>query len=119
MFPCAGIHSGPAMSGVAGKIRRRFTVFGHTVNMASRTESTCPTGRIQVTDAARALAAPHMAALDRVIELEERGPVSVKGSEDPMMIYLVKEAVAGGQEVDGALGDWYSSHWKGEDVEVE
>lgn len=85
-----GIHSGPAMSGMAGKIRRRFTVFGHTVNMASRTESTCPVGGIQITEATRALAAPHMGALDRYIEVVERGPVMVKGALEPIVMHLVQ-----------------------------
>lgn len=53
-----GIHSGPIMSGIVGKIRRRFCMFGDTVNMGARTESSCPPGGIQLTAAAYALAAP-------------------------------------------------------------
>lgn len=78
------------MSGMAGKIRRRFTVFGHTVNMASRTENSCPVGGIQITEATRALAAPYLEALDRDIELVERGPMMVKGSLEPIVMYMVQ-----------------------------
>ena len=31
-----GIHSGPVYSGVIGTLRRRYTVIGSTVNIASR-----------------------------------------------------------------------------------
>ena len=31
-----GIHSGPLLSGVIGRIRRRYCVVGSTVNLASR-----------------------------------------------------------------------------------
>ena len=116
-FP--GIHSGPVMSGILGKIRRKFCVIGDTVNMASRTETSCPPGCIQVTEAARDLAAPFMSDLNRasnhtsrhspaddnpgsspkgqvasdglsgVVELRERGLVEVKGSPKPIRMFLV------------------------------
>lgn len=111
-----GIHSGPLMSGILGKIRRKFCVIGDTVNMASRTETSCPPGCIQVTEATKDLAAPFLAcALDPEasasgqlasdaggilmigdgsrggpVELRERGLVEVKGSPKPIRMFLVE-----------------------------
>lgn len=45
-----GIHTGPAMSGIIGTQNPRFMLVGDTMNTASRMESTCPPGKIQVTE---------------------------------------------------------------------
>lgn len=51
-----GFHSGPCTAGVLRNDRARFQLFGDTVNVSSRAESTGLPGRIQVTsDAARLL----------------------------------------------------------------
>ena len=74
------------MSGIVGKIRRRFCLFGDTVNMTSRTESSCPPGCIQLTVAAHSLAAP---LLDRFEAwFEDRGLIAVKGSPEPIQMFL-------------------------------
>ena len=74
------------MSGIVGKIRRRFCLFGDTVNMASRIETCCPPGCIQITAAAHSLAQPQLSSLE--VEFTDRGMVEVKGAPKPIQMYL-------------------------------
>jgi class 3 adenylate cyclase len=67
-----GMHVGPAVGGVIGRRKFIYDVWGDTVNMASRMESTGVPGRLQV---ARAT----YERLGGRFELEPRGTVEVKG----------------------------------------
>ncbi|NNF64803.1 MAG: adenylate/guanylate cyclase domain-containing protein [Acidimicrobiia bacterium] len=76
-----GLHSGPLVGGVIGTRKFSYDVWGDTVNVASRMESSGVAGRIQLSEATRALlpADPH---------LEPRGLVALKG-HSPIEAYLV------------------------------
>lgn len=67
-----GIHSGPVVAGVIGKIKFTYDLWGDTVNVASRMESSGIPGRIHLSEQTRS-------TLDSHFLLEERGLVECKG----------------------------------------
>jgi class 3 adenylate cyclase/CheY-like chemotaxis protein len=67
-----GVNSGPVVAGVIGMHKFTYDLWGNTVNVASRMESTSTPGRIHVSPSTAQLLAGHFV-------LEPRGSVSVKG----------------------------------------
>ncbi len=76
-----GINRGPVVAGVIGTHKFIYDLWGDTVNIASRMESTGVPGRIQVTEAAYEYMKDRLA-------FEARGEVSVKG-KGMMPVFLL------------------------------
>ena len=78
-----GLASGPVVGGVIGHRRILFDLWGDTVNLASRMQTSGIAGRIQVTSSTRDL-------LGDRYEFEERGSVEIKGL-GPMKTFLLTD----------------------------
>ncbi|XP_049577922.1 adenylate cyclase type 1 isoform X2 [Syngnathus scovelli] len=78
-----GINMGPVVAGVIGARRPQYDIWGNTVNVASRMDSTGVQGKIQVTEDVYRLIANHY-------NFVCRGQVSVKG-KGQMLTYFLEE----------------------------
>lgn len=67
-----GFNAGPVTAGVIGSTKLLYDIWGDTVNIASRMDSTGVEGRIQVSEASKEL-------LDEFFTFEQRGTIPVKG----------------------------------------
>lgn len=59
-----GLHTGPVIAGLIGKKRSVYDVWGETVNLASRLESTGEAGKIQISAATRDAIGDHAGQLE-------------------------------------------------------
>ena len=82
------MHVGPAVAGVIGLKKFIYDVWGDTVNMASRMESTGVPGRLQVTRETRERLAGDF-------EFERRGIVEVKGKGPLETWFVVRRRTSG------------------------
>jgi class 3 adenylate cyclase len=80
-----GMHTGPVVAGVIGTRKFIYDVWGDTVNVASRMESTGIPGRIQVTGAVE------RRLRDRFV-LTSRGEIEVKGKGQMETFFLLGQA---------------------------
>ncbi|VWM04171.1 adenylate/guanylate cyclase domain-containing protein [Burkholderia lata] len=78
-----GINSGEVVAGVIGKRKFIYDLWGAAVNLASRMESQGVAGRVQVTEATRAL-------LGEAFVFEERGLIAAKGMGEFRTWFLVR-----------------------------
>jgi adenylate cyclase len=77
-----GIASGPVMAGIIGRQKFSYDLWGDTVNLASRMETTGTPERIHMTTATCELVSPWFIC-------EERGVVEVKGKGPMQTWYLI------------------------------
>jgi tetratricopeptide (TPR) repeat protein len=85
-----GIHTGLAMIAILGDRQARkegqgFVAVGDTVNLASRLQGAAPEGGILITNDTYRL-------VRGIFEIQEQGPIQVKGKKDPVRVYLVLDA---------------------------
>ncbi|XP_043920849.1 adenylate cyclase type 1-like isoform X2 [Protopterus annectens] len=80
-----GINVGPAVAGVIGARRPQYDIWGNTVNVASRMDSTGVQGKIQVTEDVCKI-------LQRCYKFVCRGKVSVKGKGEMLTYFLERKA---------------------------
>ncbi|KAM6939386.1 adenylate cyclase type 1 isoform 2-T2 [Lycodopsis pacificus] len=76
-----GINVGPVVAGVIGARRPQYDIWGNTVNVASRMDSTGVPGKIQVTEDVHRLITDHY-------DFVCRGQVSVKGKGQMLTYFL-------------------------------
>ncbi len=85
-----GVHSGPVAGGVIGTRKFAYDIWGDTVNVASRLEEYGIRGRVHVSEQTRDLIVP-------MFEVEERGPIAMRGV-GVVPTYLVVGAARAGDQ---------------------
>ena len=68
-----GVASGPVIAGVIGAQRLQFDLWGETVNLASRMESSGVPGRIQISGSTRELLGERVSVEPRDVEVKGLG----------------------------------------------
>jgi adenylate cyclase len=76
-----GVHSGPVISGVVGKHKFTFDVWGDAVNTASLMEANGAPGRINISETV-------VGHVKTLFELEPRGPIVAKHERSHEMFFL-------------------------------
>lgn len=81
-----GINFGPVTAGVIGASKPQYDIWGNTVNVASRMESTCEIGRIQITEEVYEILKDFNH--EQNFQFTSRGSINVKGKGMMTTYYL-------------------------------
>jgi class 3 adenylate cyclase/tetratricopeptide (TPR) repeat protein len=81
-----GIHSGPVIAGIVGTRKFAYDIWGDTVNIAARMESSGSPGRVNISEAAYQLVKERFA-------FEPRGKVMAKNKGEMEMYFVVCRSV--------------------------
>lgn len=81
-----GMHSGPVVAGVIGTKKPFYDVWGDTVNLAARLETTGEAGKIHVSEATKDL-------LQDQFVFESRGVIDLKGKGRTQVWFMIGEKV--------------------------
>ena len=92
-----GINTGPVVAGVIGIKKFIYDLWGNTVNVASRMESSGISGKIQITETTYQL-------LKDKFLLESRGSIPVKGRGEMMTYWLIDRVKTNHSNMIGTLG---------------
>lgn len=76
-----GVHVGPVMSGVVGRRKFTYDIWGDVVNVAQRMEEAGAPGRINISEAVH-----HR--VRHLFDCEPRGPVAIRGKGPAPMFFL-------------------------------
>lgn len=87
-----GIHLGAVVAGVIGERKFSYDVWGDTMNIGSRMESTSLPNMIQTSQAFRD-------RVDHGFVFESRGPIGIKGKGDMETYFLLDEAASAEQRL--------------------
>lgn len=79
-----GLHRGTAVAGVIGSSKFSYDIWGDTVNLASRMESSGESGAIHVTEAV-------YRELEHSYSFTPRGPIEIKGKGELSTFFLVEK----------------------------
>ena len=78
-----GIHSGPVVAGIVGTKKFQYDIWGDTVNTASRLETNCEAGKVNISEQVYTHVKNHFSCF-------YRGKVATKGKGEIKMYYAAK-----------------------------